>query len=242
MKNKLYKHKIIRVGSAYDGGYFVCPNSILKANNLISLGIETNWEFEKDFLKKNPKTIITCYDGQTNYKLVLRFFFIQIIKTLLLEFNFSLLKRSFDNLFEFSTLLEKKLNFSRKNIGLKNGLTFGEVISNKENVFLKIDIEGSEYRILKDILKFKNKLIGLVIEFHDYDLNKTIIKDFVDNVGLEIIHVNINEMGGISLDNYPLVVELTFSKEPIKENIDKEILKKPNFKNLNFIPVESVKL
>ena len=157
MKNKLYKHKIIRVGSAYDGGYFVCPNSILKANNLISLGIETNWEFEKDFLKKNPKTIITCYDGQTNYKLVLRFFFIQIIKTLLLEFNFSLLKRSFDNLFEFSTLLEKKLNFSRKNIGLKNGLTFGEVISNKENVFLKIDIEGSEYRILKDILKFKNR-------------------------------------------------------------------------------------
>ena len=116
------------------------------------------------------------------------------------------------------------------------------MISNKENVFLKIDIDGSEYRILKDILEFKNRLVGLVIEFHDYDLNKAIIKDFVDNVGLEIIHVNVNEMGGVSIENYPLVVELTFSKEPIKENIDKEILKKPNFKNLNFISVESVKL
>ena len=49
-------------------------------------------------------------------------------------------------------------------------------------------------------------------------------------------------MGGVSIDNYPLVVELTFSKKPIKENIDKEILKIPNFKNLNFIPPESVKL
>lgn len=242
MKDNLYKHKLIRIGSAYDGGYFVCPNSILNAKNLISLGVETNWEFEKDFLKKNPKTTATCYDGQTNYKLVLRFFFIQIIKTLLLQFNFSLLNRSFNNLFEFSTLLEKKLSFNRKNVGLKNGLTFGEVISNKENVFLKIDIEGSEYRILKDILEFKNRLVGLVIEFHDYDLNKAIIKDFVDNLGLEVIHVNINEMGGVSIDNYPLVVELTFSKEPIKENIDKEILKIPNFKNLNFIPPESVKL
>lgn len=242
MKDNLYKHKLIRIGSVYDGGYFVCPNSIIKANNLISLGVETNWEFEKDFLKTNPKTIITCYDGQTNYKLVLRFFCIQIIKTLLLKFNFNLLKRSFNNLFEYSILLKTKLNFNRKNIGLKNGLSFGEVMSNKENVFLKVDIEGSEYRILKDILEFKDRLVGLVIEFHDYDLNKTIIKDFIDNVGLEVIHVNINEMGGVSIDNYPLVVELTFSKEPIKENIDKEILKIPNFKNLNFISVESVKL
>ena len=91
-------------------------------------------------------------------------------------------------------------------------------------------------------LRFKNRLVGLVIEFHDYDLNKTIVKDFIDNVGLEIIHVNINEMGGVSIDNYPLVVELTFSKEPIKESFDKETLKQPNFKNLSFISVESVKL
>ena len=34
-------------------------------------------------------------------------------------------------------------------------LTFKEVISKKEEVFLKIDIEGSEYRILEDILEFK---------------------------------------------------------------------------------------
>ena len=99
MKNELYKHKLIRVGSVYDGGYFVCPNSIKDASNMISLGIDTNWEFEKDFLYRNPKTDIICYDGQTNYKLVLKFFFTQIIKALLLDVNLSLLKRSFFNIF-----------------------------------------------------------------------------------------------------------------------------------------------
>jgi hypothetical protein len=242
MKDNLYKHKLIRIGSAYDGGYFVCPNSILSANNLISLGIETNWEFEKDFLKTNPKTIITCYDGQTNYKLVLKFFFIQIIKTLLLKFNFSLVKRSFKNLFEYSTLLKDKLNFNRKNIGLKDGLTFEEVISQREKVFLKIDIEGSEYRILEDILEFKNSLVGLVIEFHDYDLNKKKIKRFIKEIGLILVHININEMGGFSIENNPLVLELSFSKNPIKSNMDEQNFKTPNFKKNNFISLDSVRL
>jgi len=242
MKDKLYKHKLIRIGSAYDGGYFVCPNSILNACNLISLGIETNWEFEKDFQKSNPKTIITCYDGQTNLKLVLRFFFIQIIKTLFLQFNFSLLRRSIYNLFEYPGLLKNKLNFKRKNIGLKNGLTFKEVISKKEEVFLKIDIEGSEYRILEDILEFKNRLVGLVIEFHDYDLNKEKVKRFVNNIGLVLVHININEMGGFSIENSPLVLELSFSKKPIRSNMNEKKFKIPNSKKNNFISLDSVKL
>ena len=71
MKDKLYKHKLIRIGSANDGGYFVCPNSILNSKNLISLGVETNWEFEKGFIKSNPKIIVTCYDGQILLHIIL---------------------------------------------------------------------------------------------------------------------------------------------------------------------------
>lgn len=242
MINKLYKHRLIRIGSAYDGGYFVCPRSISGAENLISLGMETNWEFEKHFVKINSKISVICFDGQTNYRLILKFFFFQIIKTLMLKFNFSLLKRSFLNLFEYTSVLKSKLNFVKKNIGLKDGLAFDEIISNKNNVFLKIDIEGSEYRILDDILRFKNNLIGIVIEFHDYDLNKEKIKIFIEQIGLTLIHVNINEMGGFSIDNCPLVLELSFSRIPIKEKIDVKILKKPNLKTNEFISLEDVKL
>ena len=242
MKDKLYKYKTIRIGSKFDGGYFVCPYSIANTNNLISLGIETNWEFEKEFMKTNPKIITNCYDGQTNYKLILKFFLIQVIKALLLELNTSLLKRSFYNLFEYSFLLKKKLNFKRKNIGLKNGLTFKEIVSNKKDVFLKIDIEGSEYRILDEILEFKNKLVGLVIEFHDYDLNKKKVKKFIQELGLVLVYININEMGGTSIDNYPLVLELSFSKNPTESKVNDQISKTPNSKKNKFISLDDVKI
>ena len=242
MKDKLYKYKTIRIGSKFDGGYFVCPYSISNTNNLISLGIETNWEFEKEFMKTNPKIITNCYDGQTNYKLILKFFLIQVIKALLLELNTSLLKRSFYNLFEYSFLLKKKLNFKRKNIGLKNGLTFKEIVSNKKDVFLKIDIEGSEYRILDEILEFKNKLVGLVIEFHDYDLNKKKVKKFIQELGLVLVYININEMGGTSIDNYPLVLELSFSKNPTESKVNDQISKTPNSKKNKFISLDDVKI
>ena len=38
-------------------------------------------------------------------------------------------------------------------------------INNKNNL-LKIDIEGGEYQIIKDILKNSKKLNTIVIEFH----------------------------------------------------------------------------
>ena len=72
MTEKLFKHQIIRLGSNHDGGYFVCPNAVSKSQNLIGIGIETNWEFEKEFLKINPKVKVTTYDGQTNLFLVLK--------------------------------------------------------------------------------------------------------------------------------------------------------------------------
>ena len=67
MKEKLFKHKLTRLGSKNDGGYFVCSNSISKSQNLIGIGIETNWEFEKEFLIKNPDVKIFTFDGQTNF-------------------------------------------------------------------------------------------------------------------------------------------------------------------------------
>ena len=38
---------------------------------------------------------------------------------------------------------------------------------NKKPIFLKIDIEGWEYRLLKDLITYSEVIEGLVIEFHD---------------------------------------------------------------------------
>ena len=38
-------------------------------------------------------------------------------------------------------------------------------------VFFKIDIEGSEYRILDDLINYQKVIEGLVVEFHNVDLH-----------------------------------------------------------------------
>ena len=48
-----------------------------------------------------------------------------------------------------------------------------------EKIFLKIDIEGSEYRILDQIIAQQNLLTGMVIEFHDCDLHYRRIEKFI---------------------------------------------------------------
>jgi hypothetical protein len=166
MTEKLFKHQIIRLGSNHDGGYFVCPNAVSKSQNLIGIGIETNWEFEKEFLKINPKVKVTTYDGQTNIFLILKFFFKQILKILIFKINWDLLKRSFLNIFEYKYFLIKKLNFVNKNVGLLSGLSFKKIVEGKKNIFLKIDIEGSEYDIIDQILKYSQKIDMLIFEFH----------------------------------------------------------------------------
>ena len=242
MTEKLFKHQIIRLGSNHDGGYFVCPNAVTKSQNLIGIGIETNWEFEKEFLKINPKVKVTTYDGQTNIFLILKFFFKQILKILIFKINWDLLKRSFLNIFEYKYFLIKKLNFVNKNVGLLSGLSFKKIVEGKKNIFLKIDIEGSEYRILNQIINYKEMLTGLAIEFHDYDLNKDRVHDFINEIEMELIHVHVNELGGISCDNTPIALEFSFSKYPLKKNVGKAFFEIPNLKGNKFISLDSVRL
>ena len=87
-------------------------------------------------------------------------------------------------------------------------------ISNN-NIFLKIDIEGSEYRILDEIIKNQEKIIGIVIEFHDFDYHKNIIYDFCKKLNLDLTHIHPNNFAPKDKYGDPTVIELTFEREPI---------------------------
>ena len=75
-----------------------------------------------------------------------------------------------------------------------------------------MDIEGSEYRILDELIYNANSLSGLVIEFHDVDLHIKRISDFINEFPLELIHAHANNNWGVGLDNNTQLLELTFSK------------------------------
>ena len=82
-------------------------------------------------------------------------------------------------------------------------------LENYEKVFLKIDIEGDEYEILNDIKKSSEKIIFLVIEFHDLHKNIHKIKKFLKGLDLKIIHIHANNYGGIDDYGNPKVIELS---------------------------------
>src|SRR5262245_12031128 len=51
-----------RLGSAHDGGYVVALETITRARRLLSFGVATNWEFERDALALNPALIVEAFD------------------------------------------------------------------------------------------------------------------------------------------------------------------------------------
>lgn len=203
------KFSLIRLGNINDGGYLVGKKTILETEFLISLGIGDDWSFESDFQKINNQSKIIMYD---RYPLTQNYFLKESIKSILtLDFK--------NTLFNFKRFNESKIFFSNNKVKKRlirykslDKIFQDEKINGK--VFLKIDIEGAEYRILQDILIYKHLILGLVIEFHDIDFHQKDLKNFIENLDLKLTHVHANNSSVLDLDNNPTCLELTFEKNP----------------------------
>jgi hypothetical protein len=192
-----YCSDLIRIGKDNDGGYLVNKNDILKSECLLSFGINDDWSFEEQFLNIKDCPLYG-YDNSVNREI------------------------------SFFAGTKKHI---RKNIGKNNTddeITFESVIENKgKNIFLKCDIEGSEYKILDSIIKHTKFFSGIVIEFHDiqdnFNLNE--MANFVSKLDQKLVHVHINNYYyGIVNENQfvPFVLELSFTSSDnikLKKNI-----------------------
>ena len=80
-----------------------------------------------------------------------------------------------------------------------------------EKIFFKIDIEGSEYEILDQIISCQEKIQGIVIEFHNVVKNLSIIKEFLMkiNTNLNLVHIHANNYGILNENGIPQVIEMT---------------------------------
>jgi len=222
-----YQYNLIRLGKNNDGGYLVEKDSVLSSKGLISFGLNFDWSFEKSFNSLN-KTPIHCYDHTVKYSKIkkysrnslLNFFNKKFwskkgIKQIIEDFNLSSDYKSFfsGNIIHF-----------KQAIGLGNNLIKLDKVLERMNVspiFLKIDIEGSEYRILDDIIRLQNNICGLVIEFHNVDLNLNKILDFINKLSLNLVHIHGQNPGGesyLDVNGDPTQIELSFSNSKIFVN------------------------
>lgn len=210
--------KFIRLGNNNDGGYLLGNQTINDTKTLISFGVLDDCSFENDFKEKNQVKIL-CFD-QINYK---TFWIKKIYNDLgasIYNFNFPFLKKTLSKYFMFKKFFKNKSNFLFKKYITKGSLN--EILENNKNIekplLLKIDIEGSEYRLLDEIISNQNFLSGLIIEFHDVDLNLNKINEFIENFSLSLSHIHPNNYGLIDNLGNPSVIEMTFEKNPVSES------------------------
>ena len=209
-----YEYDLIRLGSKNDGGYLIEKNSLYQTRYLLSFGISTDWNFEKAFIKKN-NVDFKCYDGSINETYWLQWKKKSIKKALRFSFkeiyNYLKIKKSFHKFFNNS-------NFASFYIGKKKGnKNIHDVIDKieKNKLFFKIDIEGSEYEILDQLINIRNRISGIAIEFHQCDQNINLIEKFINQINLTVVHLHANNYDPVSNSGIPKTLEITLSSDPL---------------------------
>ena len=204
---------LVRVGPKTDGGYVVDKRIFKKSKTLITCGLNDDWEFERDYLKKNHRTQIITYDHTVNKKFWVNRFKKDIISLLL----FKKLKigkildvfKYLDYKFFFRDNIkhhEKKIVYKKRN---NKETTIPDTLNRNNDVVLKVDIEGDEYKVLNDIRKNSKKISFLIIELHDIHKNLGRIRSFIKRSDLRIVHIHANNYGGIDKNKNPKVIELS---------------------------------
>jgi hypothetical protein len=217
---------LIRLGSANDGGYVVPSDAIAHASTLLSFGLSSDWNFERAAAQLNPALLIHAYDHTVGRKRFAEFAVRNAINILLrliglsprgAASSFRQLKNSLD----YFTFFTGRVQHHEHRIwynGDGGSAAVVDVIDRAGphaplSIFAKIDIEGTEYRILPDVAARADLFTGLVVEFHDTDICADAFNAQLRLLGrsFNVVHVHGNNHGDLSIDrSLPLALEVSF--------------------------------
>jgi|TARA_B100001093_G_scaffold514369_1_gene588251 hypothetical protein len=219
--------KLIRFGRNFDGGYLVCSDAIKNIDNLITLGVGDDISFERDLEKKLSLKKVHMYDFTVNHylflKIILKYFrrlitFRTKIENLIYSINNYINFIKFNNKKNVSLFKRRVVDKvkERVDINLKN--IFEKIKSSKN--LLKLDIEGGEYSIIKQIDQNSKNINILIIEFHFIKRKKNLftssIKQLLNNFDIVHIHAN-NYFTLTNKENFFEVLEVTFVNKKINK-------------------------
>ena len=208
-------YELTRLGSENDGGYLVCPYSILISKYLLSFGLGNDWNFEKDFHKKNNCKFY-LFDVKINNYFWLKNILKLFEKLFKKKIKYKKLIREISNNLDCKKLLNNdNIRYFERAIardGQNNNLSsLIKEFNLSDSIFLKIDIEGSEYRVLDQIIEHESLITGIAIEFHDVDLHNIIIDKFINSLKLlKLIHIHPNNANNLCSQGDPTTLEMSF--------------------------------
>lgn len=203
--------ELVRLGAKADGGYVLDKKAIQSAKFLLSCGVNEDWTFEENFCALNDVPVVAL-DGSVGEE----YFKTQVRSTFKKPWRFFWhwgVWRSYKRFYSGSKR-HLQIYVGTDVLGGKklSDIIRDEVPEQDRPYYLKMDIEGSEYGVLADVLATASELTGLIIEFHEVQKHLQKIVEFVDRLPLRLCHVHINNNGGVAEGDVPQVIECTFSR------------------------------
>lgn len=207
---------LARIGSEHDGGYVVPLAAVKEASALLSLGLSHDWTFERDFKKHNAGAAIHCYDHTVSLRTAFQYSIGQ-----LLRYAVQPRSRAFGRAFTWIDYLAffrgDRIHFRQRiwrdneNGSATVDDAFGRLPTGSK-VFVKMDIEGGEYRVLDDLLRHSKNVVAMAIEFHDVDILPGMFNSLIEKIKRDfyIVHIHGNNMGGLTPFHFPNAPEITF--------------------------------
>ena len=218
---------LTRVGCPDGDGGYVIPESLIRETTLLlSLGLGLNWTFDEDFLRRNPRARLIGIDHTVSPWMLARLFVVGLIKVPAYTFLGDR-ERAHKWADRLRTILSYRRLFAAPNLHLIKRVSDGSDPSDisltailamvppgsAPNVFVKMDIEGSEYDVVPDIGANQARIAGLAIEFHYIDRDPARFNDAIARLRqhFHIVHIHASDPGDYDdATGYAAFLEISF--------------------------------
>jgi hypothetical protein len=211
---------LARVGSPHtDGGYVVPDAAVRESDALISFGVGTHWSFESHFNQLNPTAEIHAYDHTVGEPRFRRDYQRGLVKFLLVRTSLADLRKRWHIWRSYRAFFPSRATHFQEEIhhrGTKSTYASIDKVfarTRSQRIFLKIDIEGCEYSIIDDVLRYADRITCIAIEFHDTEALRDTFCSAVKRWqrAFHIVHLHGTNLNHVAPDGLPNCVEMTFA-------------------------------
>lgn len=202
---------LVRIGSSYDGGYVVPANCVARSKLLIGMGLNDDWSFEEDFRARSGAAVL-CFDHSVDGGFWRWYFLAHLIKLKPMRARKYFEYRAF---FGTPEVEHRKLMIGYDGAG---SVSLETILRERgdADIFLKIDIEGAEYRILDQIVAHAHRFTGIVMELHDVDLHRERIGRFLHALpGFILVSLHANNYAPTDPQGDPTVIEISLGRDDL---------------------------
>lgn len=208
---------LVRLGNQGDGGYVIPEAVIPLCQSLISFGVNDDWSFEEDWLKRSPNCVVHAYDPTVSRKVFWKAVLRDARKAAYGKVSLSALRKRINTYKGYRSFFSSAATHYTERVNNRvqypGDVDLTTVFQRLPagNAFLKIDIEGSEYRIINDVLSFQDRIPAMVVEFHDCERLRLLLCESVKSLqqSFEIVHLHGNNAGDLCPDGLPEGLEVT---------------------------------